>query len=101
MPGVERLRADEGVHRRAGDGRRHRVERETHRREPPRIADDPGEVAAAVVEAAARARAANDPSWAAAGSLDANLTMREAGVLLGIWHQRIKQLADRTVTATS
>jgi len=27
--------------------------------------------------------------------------MREAGVLLGIWHQRIEQLADRTVTATS
>ena len=27
---------------------------------------------------------------------DARLTLREAGILLGISHQRIKQLADRT-----
>jgi len=52
------------------------------------------------VEAAARTQAANDRSRAAAGLLDAHLTMREAGILLGISHQRIKQLADRTVTGT-
>ena len=48
------------------------------------------------VEAAARTQAANARSRAAAGLLDAHLTMREAGILLGISHQRIKQLADRT-----
>ena len=52
------------------------------------------------VEAAARTEAANDRSRAAAGLLDARLTIREAAILLGISHQRIKQLADRTATGT-
>lgn len=46
-------------------------------------------------EAAARTEAAAARSWAAAGLLRSRLTMREAGQLLGVSHQRIKQLADR------
>ena len=46
-------------------------------------------------EAAARTEAAAARGWAAAGLLRSHLTMREAGQLLGISHQRIKQLADR------
>lgn len=47
------------------------------------------------LEAAARTQAATDRSAAAAGLLKEHLTMREAAQLLGISHQRIKQLADR------
>lgn len=48
-----------------------------------------------VVENAARSEAALARSRAAAAFLDAHLTMREAGELLGVSHQRIKQLVDR------
>lgn len=50
---------------------------------------------AEVVEDAARSEAASARSRAAAACLNAHLTMREAGEVLGVSHQRIKQLADR------
>ncbi|GMQ86704.1 MAG: hypothetical protein BMS9Abin07_2295 [Acidimicrobiia bacterium] len=54
---------------------------------------------AAVVEAAARTEAAKARSRAAAALLAAKLTMREAAEVLGISHQRIKQLVDRAPDA--
>ena len=50
---------------------------------------------AAAVEAGAQTAAANARRDAAAALLNANLTMREAGQVLGVSHQRIKQLADQ------
>lgn len=50
---------------------------------------------AEVVENIARSEAALARSRAAAALLDARLTMRETAVVLGVSHQRIKQLADR------
>ena len=54
---------------------------------------------AEVVEAAARSAAAQARSRAAATLMAANLTMREAGALLGVSHQRVKQLVDRAHVA--
>lgn len=48
-----------------------------------------------VLEDAARAQAAQARSSAASSLLGEGLTMREAAELLGLSHQRIKQLADR------
>ena len=50
---------------------------------------------AEVVESVARSEAALARSRAAAALLGARLTMRETAVVLGVSHQRIKQLADR------
>ena len=50
---------------------------------------------AEIVEGIARSEAALARSRAAAALLDARLTMRETAVVLGVSHQRIKQLADR------
>jgi hypothetical protein len=50
-----------------------------------------------VVEEDARSAAAAARSRAATTLTQANLTMREAGELLGVSHQRIKQLVDRAV----
>lgn len=50
---------------------------------------------AEVVEDTARVEAALARSRAAAAFLNAHLTMREAGEILGVSHQRIKQLVDR------
>jgi site-specific recombinase len=50
---------------------------------------------ATVMEDAARAEAAHARSRSAAGLIDARLTMRDAAILLGISHQRVKQLVDR------
>lgn len=47
------------------------------------------------VEDAARSEAASARSRAAVACLKAHLTMREAGEVLGVSHQRIKQLVDR------
>ena len=49
---------------------------------------------AEVVETIARSEASLARSRAAAALLDARLTMRETAVVLGVSHQRIKQLAD-------
>jgi len=54
---------------------------------------------AEVVEGAARSAAAQARSRAAATLMAANLTMREAGELLGVSHQRVKQLVDRAHVA--
>jgi hypothetical protein len=48
-----------------------------------------------VVESVARSAAADARSRAAASLRAANLTMRETGELLGVSHQRVKQLVDR------
>lgn len=64
----------------------------------------PGELEAAVdrareaatAEDKARTAAARARRDAAAALLNANMTMREAGQVLGVSHQRIKQLADQT-----
>ncbi|MGI9017894.1 MAG: hypothetical protein ACR2HR_12445 [Euzebya sp.] len=48
-----------------------------------------------LVEDAARSEAASARSRAAVAFLKAHLTMREAGEVLGVSHQRIKQLVDR------
>ncbi len=48
-----------------------------------------------LVESDARTRAAQMRSVAATSLLEAHLTMREAGQILGLSHQRIKQLVDR------
>lgn len=50
---------------------------------------------ATVMEDAARTKAAHARSRSAAALLDARLTMRDAAILLGISHQRVKQLVDR------
>ena len=50
---------------------------------------------AAAIEGEARAAAARARCDAAAALLNANMTMREAGQVLGVSHQRIKQLADQ------
>ena len=50
---------------------------------------------ATVMEDAARTGAAHARSRSAAALLDARLTMRDAAILLGISHQRVKQLVDR------
>lgn len=52
-----------------------------------------------VVERAARSAAAKARSQAAATLVRADLTMREAGELLGVSHQRVKQLVDRALEA--
>ena len=49
---------------------------------------------AEAVETIARSEAALARSRAAAALLEARLTMRETAVVLGVSHQRIKQLAD-------
>lgn len=48
-----------------------------------------------VIEGITRAEAALARSRVAAAFLAADMTMREAGVVLGVSHQRIKQLVDR------
>ena len=50
---------------------------------------------AGIVEDAARAEAALARSRAASALLNADLTMRETAEVLGVSHQRIKQLVDR------
>ena len=50
---------------------------------------------AGIVEDAARAEAALARSRAASAFLNADLTMRETAEVLGVSHQRIKQLVDR------
>lgn len=50
---------------------------------------------ATTIEQAARAEAAKARSRAAIALIDAKMTMREAGQVLGVSHQRIKQLVDR------
>lgn len=56
--------------------------------------DKARQAASAEVEAhTAAAKARRD---AAAALLNANMTMREAGQVLGVSHQRIKQLADQS-----
>ncbi len=47
------------------------------------------------IETDARSSAAQMRSVAATTLLEANLTMRESGLILGLSHQRIKQLVDR------
>lgn len=47
------------------------------------------------IETVARSVVAHARSLAAELLLDADLTVREAGLLLGVSHQRVKQLADR------
>lgn len=47
------------------------------------------------LESAARTEAALARSRAAAALIEAKLTMREAGAILNVSHQRVKQLADR------
>ncbi len=51
---------------------------------------------AATAEDEARTAAARARRDAAAALLNANMTMREAGQVLGVSHQRIKQLADQS-----
>lgn len=53
---------------------------------------------AQILESTARSSAANARSESAATLLAAGLTMREAGELLGISHQRVKQLVDRATS---
>ncbi len=55
---------------------------------------------AEIVERAARSAAAETRSQTAASLVAAGLTMREAGELLGISHQRVKQLVDRAHAAS-
>ena len=50
---------------------------------------------AGIVESAARAEAALARSRAVCALLNADLTMRETAEMLGVSHQRIKQLVDR------
>ena len=50
---------------------------------------------AGIVESVARAEAALARSRAACALLNADLTMRETAEMLGVSHQRIKQLVDR------
>ncbi len=56
---------------------------------------------AASAEAEAHTAAAKARRDAAAALLNANMTMREAGQVLGVSHQRIKQLADQARGVTS
>ena len=55
---------------------------------------------AEATEAVARAAAAKARRDAATALLNAELTMREAGQILGVSHQRIKQLADQAENST-
>lgn len=50
---------------------------------------------ATIMEDVARTEAAHARSRSAEALLDARLTMRDAAILLGISHQRVKQLVDR------
>lgn len=69
----------------------------------------PDELESAVEKAREAARAENEARTAAARArrdaaaalLNANMTMREAGQVLGISHQRIKQLADQADHSTA
>lgn len=54
---------------------------------------------AQILESTARSSAAIARSESAATLVTAGLTMREAGELLGISHQRVKQLVDRAHAA--
>lgn len=53
-----------------------------------------------IIESTARREASLARSRAVAGLLGEDLTMREAGAILGLSHQRIKQLVDRAPDST-